>query len=171
MISRYGICLRLVEEADAEFILTLRTNPLLNTYISYTSPNITDQIKWIQNYKIREAQDLEYYFVCEDIKGNKYGTIRLYDFDESGFEVGSWVFVPKSPLGIAVKAHIMGIETGFEYLNTDYCKITVRKKNTGVIRYIQDFNALIIREDDLDFYFLLSKENFYNRKNKLAIFS
>jgi len=170
MISRYGICLRLVEEADAEFILALRTNPKLNQYISHTNPNISDQINWIQKYKIKEEQGLEYYFISQDQKGNKYGTIRIYNLADRSFELGSWVFMPNSPLGMAVKTHIIGIETGFEQLNADFCTISIRKKNTGVVRYIEGLNAILFSEDDLDFHFTISKENFYNRKEKLPSF-
>lgn len=171
MINRYGVYLRLVEESDAEFILTLRTNPKLNIYISYTSPNIVDQIKWLQNYKIKERLGLEYYFVAQDQNGNKYGTIRLYDFNEKSFEIGSWIFMPNSPFGMAVKTHIIGLETGFELIKTDYCRITVRKKNIGVLRYLADFKPIISYEDDIDLYLTISKENFFNLKKKIAIFS
>lgn len=171
IINKYGIYLHLVEESDAEFILTLRTNPKLNAYISNTSLDINDQIRWIQNYKIREKQGSELYYISKDMFGNKHGTIRLYDFDTNSFELGSWIFMPNSPLGMAVKAHMIGLEIGYEMLKATYCRITVRKKNLRVLRYLEDFNPEISAEDDLDFHLILSKENFYQRKNKLAIFS
>lgn len=167
----YGIYLRLVEESDADFILALRTNPKLKIYISYTSPNILDQIKWIQNYKIKEEHGLEYYYVAQDQNGNKYGTIRLYDFDEKSFEIGSWIFMPYSPFGMAVKTHMIGLETGFKLFNAEFCRITVRKNNLRVLRYLEDFKPIIIYEDDIDFYLTISKDNFYSLKNKLGIFS
>lgn len=169
-ISKYGIYLRLVEESDAEFILNLRTNPKLNVHISYTSPNISDQINWIKNYKIKELQGLEYYYIAHDQYGNRYGTIRLYDFYENSFELGSWVFMPNSPLGIAAKTHLIGLETGFEYFNADYCRIVVRKSNVAVARYITGFNAIIAYEDDIDYHFNLSKESFYKHKPTLPSF-
>jgi len=167
-IFKYGTIIRLLEIDDAEFILKLRSDPERNKFISYTSPNLHDQIKWIKNYKIREKQGLEYYFVGQDLNEIKYGTIRLCNFDEISFEIGSWVFLPNSPLGIAVKSHIIGIETGFELLNADYCRLTVRKKNTGVLRYLKTFKPITIKDDGLNFYLALSKQNFYDSKNKLA---
>ena len=169
-ISRYGIFLRSVEEADAEFIITLRTDPKLNKYISTTSPNIADQIKWIKNYKLKEKLGLEYYFIVHDMEGNKFGTIRIYNLEEKRLELGSWLFLKNSPFAMAVKAHFIGLETGFELLKAEYCKIEVRKKNIGVVRYVEDFKPKIINEDDLSFYFILSKENYYKRKNRLALF-
>lgn len=169
-ISMYGIFLRLVEESDAEFILNLRTNPKLNAYISYTSPNVSDQVKWIKEYKIKELQGLEYYYIAHDQYGNKYGTIRLYNFDENSFELGSWVFMPHSPLGIAAKTHLIGLEIGFNQLNADYCRIIVRKNNIAVVRYIMGFKAVIVYEDDIDYYFNLSKESFYKHKPTMPFF-
>jgi acetyltransferase-like isoleucine patch superfamily enzyme len=167
-ISRYGIVLRLVEEDDAKFILNLRIDQKLKQFISDTSPDLADQIKWIQDYKIREQEKLEYYFIAEDHIGNKYGTIRLYNLDEKSFELGSWLFSCNSPLGMAVKAHFIGFETGFEILKADYCKFEIRKKNTAVIRYMQDFITTKVNEDDLNYYYTLSKENFYIRRNKVS---
>lgn len=171
MISKYGIYLHLVEESDAEFILALRTNPKLNTYISHTSLDINDQIKWIQDYKNRENQGIEYYYVSKDMFGNKHGTIRLYDFDANSFELGSWIFMPNSPLGMAVKTHIIGLEIGYEMLKATHCRITVRKKNISVLRYLEDFKPDIVGEDELDFHLIILKENFYSRKKQLAFFS
>lgn len=171
IISKYGIILRLVEVSDAEFILNLRTNPKLSTFISDTSTNILDQIKWIQNYKVKEMQGQEYYYIAQDQHSNKYGTIRLYDFDEKSFILGSWIFLPNSPIGMAVKTHFIGIETGFELINGEYCRITVNKKNTGVLRYLADFKPTITYENDVDLYLTISKENFFNLKNKISIFS
>jgi UDP-2-acetamido-3-amino-2,3-dideoxy-glucuronate N-acetyltransferase len=169
-INKYGIVLRLVQEEDAEFILNLRTDPKLGKFISYTSPDISDQINWLKSYKNREKLGLEYYFIAEDNTGNKYGTIRLYNLDEKSFELGSWLFLHNAPLGMAVKAHFIGFETGFEVLKAEYCRFEIRKKNTAVLKYMQDFKTILVSDDDLNYYFTLSKENFYELRNKLPIF-
>jgi acetyltransferase-like isoleucine patch superfamily enzyme len=170
-INRYGITLRLVEEKDAEFIFELRNNSGLNRFISYTSPKLNDQIKWIKDYKIREEAGLEYYFVAQDQLGNNYGTIRLYNLDEKSFEIGSWLFNNNSPIGMAVKAHFIGFETGFEILKAEYCRFEIRKKNQGVLRYMRDFETTLVNEDDLNYYFTLSKESFYKRRSQLSFFN
>lgn len=170
-INRYGIILRLVEEEDAEFIFELRNNSGLNKFISYTSPNLTDQYKWIQEYKSREKAGLEYYFIAQDQSGIKYGTIRLYNFDDKSFEIGSWLFHANSPIGMAVKAHFIGFETGFEVLKAEYCRFEIRKKNKGVLRYMNDFEKTLVNEDDLNYYYTLTKESFYKRRSQLSIFN
>jgi len=170
VIYRYGITLRLVEIEDAEFILKLRNDKALNKFISYTSPEFSEQVKWIQDYKKREAAGQEFYYIAQDQFGNEYGTIRIYNFDDESFEIGSWVFHLNSPIGMAVKAHFIGYEIGFENLNLQYCRFEVRKKNAAVLRYLQDFEKTFIKEDDLNVYFTLTKDNFYTRRNSLSIF-
>lgn len=169
-IHKYGIVLRLVQEEDAAFILKLRTNTYLNRFISPTSDNLTDQINWIREYKIREFAGLEFYYISEDTEGNRYGTIRLYNFDDNSFEIGSWVFLTDSPARMAIKAQFIGFETGFNYLNADFCRLEIRKKNQSVLRYINDFKAKLVDEDELNYYFVLTKEKYLIRKNKLSHF-
>jgi len=94
-IEKYGIILRAVEIEDSGFILNLRTDAKLSQFISFTDPHIDAQVKWIQNYKKREELGLEYYYIAEDLNGNKYGTIRIYNFDEKSFEIGSWLYTAK----------------------------------------------------------------------------
>lgn len=171
IIHKYGLTLRPVEKKDALFIVNLRTDPKLSRFISPTSPNIDEQIHWIEKYKIREQQNQEYYFIAQDQKNNPYGTVRLYNIEEQSFEIGSWLFLQNAPLGMAVKAHFIAYEFGFEFLKKAYSKFDIRKKNTAVLRYMNDFKTTLVREDDLNYYFILTKENFYERRSKLSIFS
>lgn len=167
-IEKYGIVLRTVEVEDAGFILKLRTDVKLNQFISFTEPNLDSQIEWIQNYKIREEAGLEYYYIAEDQDGNKYGTIRIYNFDEKSFEIGSWLFRAESPLGMAVKAQFIGFETGFNLLNAEYCRLEIRKKNVPVLRYMKGFKTQYIKEDELNYYFALTKEHIDKRKSEIS---
>jgi RimJ/RimL family protein N-acetyltransferase len=170
-IIRYGITLRLVELEDAAFIFELRNNTALNKFLSFTSPNLDDQIKWLKNYKTREKAGLEFYFIVQDLTGNKCGTIRLSNLDEKSFEIGSWLFNKNAPIGMAVKAHFIGFEIGFEFLKAEYSRFDIRKKNIGVLRYMKDFETTLVREDDMNFYYTLTKESFYKRRNQISIFN
>ena len=167
-IEKYGIKLRTVEIEDADFILNLRTDPILSQFISFTEPDIDAQIKWIKDYKIREKEGLEYYYIALDQNGEKHGTIRIYNFDEKSFEIGSWLFRREAPLGMAVKAQFIGFETGFNLLNSEYCRLEIRKRNTQVVRHMKGFDAPVVKEDELNYYYELTKENFYKRKKEIS---
>lgn len=56
---------RLVEETDAAFINSLRKNKKFNKFLSYVDDNISKQVKWIKEYKVREANEEEYYFIIQ----------------------------------------------------------------------------------------------------------
>ena len=62
-LESYDIHTRLVNEDDAEFIIDLRTDKDLSRYIHDTSPDLDNQIQWIREYKKREAEGKEYYFI------------------------------------------------------------------------------------------------------------
>ena len=166
-IKKYGLCFRFVEVDDAFFILSLRTNPKLNKHLSPTKDNLELQKKWIKKYKEREADEKEFYFVCEDETKSGYGLTRIYNTDKNSFEIGSWVFAENSPEGMPIKADILCKEIGFERLNFDYCRFEVRKKNKRVNQYYRLFNPTLVREDNDNNYYVLTKESFYNKKEKL----
>ena len=77
-MNKYGIDVRFVEESDAEFILSLRTDPKLSRYLHATDNDVEKQRQWIRKYKEREAHGKEYYFMY--IKNeNKLGVSRIYN--------------------------------------------------------------------------------------------
>ena len=166
-IKRGDIVLRTVNEEDAAFIVSLRNDDRNRKFISPTSSDISSQIEWIKNYKKRELAGIEFYFIVTDPDGNKYGTTRLYNFDDESFEVGSWVFSPDAPAGMAIKADLYCREYGFSLKNMKYCRFEVRKLNKSVVKYHKGFSPVLIGEDDLNYYFKLDKINFDKHSVKL----
>ena len=86
-----SIRLRLIESADAEFILKLRVDERYNQFLSAVTPNIEMQREWIASYKNDEHKKLQYYFIIERNDGTPCGTVRLYDFKGDSFTWGSWI--------------------------------------------------------------------------------
>lgn len=167
VISESGIKMRLIEKTDSEFVLKLRTDERLRQFISFTSPNIEDQINWINQYKKREAAGKELYYLYEDSNQTPWGTIRLYNFENERFTIGSWVCFPGNHDHIAVKAWLLAVELGFEKLNFKECMVDVRKKNIYVLYYLKLFKPTLIKADDLDYYFIFDKESFTNNRDKV----
>ena len=73
------IRLRLIEEKDASFVLSLRLDSAYNQFLSAVTPDVDAQLLWIKNYKKDEAAGTQYYFIIEKIDGTPCGTVRLYD--------------------------------------------------------------------------------------------
>ena len=55
-LERYGLKVRLVNENDADFILSLRTDPNRTKYMITLDDEIESQRRWIQEYKKREKE-------------------------------------------------------------------------------------------------------------------
>lgn len=166
-LSKYGISIRLVEVTDAAFIIDIRTDERNSRFISATSSDVAQQQKWIEAYKEREAQGLEYYFVILDQEGNPCATTRIYDFRGEAFETGSWVSKNDAPYGIAVKGEILGREVGFELLGFSLCTFNSRKANANIMKYHKMFGARCVREDEDNRYFEQTKEEFYKGSEKI----
>lgn len=116
--DKYGIHARFVEEGDAEFIVRLRTDPRLSRFIHDTDSDVEKQREWIRNYKVREAEGKEYYFVIShnDISA---GLIRIYNIHDKIFTVGSIIMDKDAPFHCVLAATIMAKEVAFEILDME----------------------------------------------------
>jgi RimJ/RimL family protein N-acetyltransferase len=171
-MSRYNlqaedVSLRLIENEDAHFIVDLRTDQRLGQNLSHTSSKVEDQIDWIIEYKKREAEKKEFYFIFEDSNKKPWGTVRLYNFNENSFTIGSWICLPNNKDKIAIKAWLLCVEFGFETLNFDVLLFDVRKKNTSVLYYAKLYHPILIAEDELNYFFELHKATFYKNREKV----
>lgn len=163
-IEKYGIKCRFVEENDAEFIVKLRTDKSLSKYIHSTDSSVENQKEWIREYKDREAQGLEYYFIFY-YNEIPIGLERIYNITSETFNHGSFVFSHESPIGFSVKADIITREFGFSTLNKNLNLFDVSKGNNGVIAYHKRFKPVVILEDEEGFHYSLTKENFERYKS------
>ena len=141
-----GISLKLVEVADAGFILALRTNPVLNKHISPTSPDLAAQQLWMRDYKDREAIKAEYYFVIRD---NDYpvGTVRLYDFRGDSFCWGSWIITQGTHPRVATASLVMLYDFAFDTLGFVRTHFEVRRTNFRVRNFHLRMGAQIVASD------------------------
>ena len=136
-----NVNLRLVEESDAQFILELRLNDSLNRYLSTVDDNLSKQIKWINNYKKRETQKEEFYFIIENKKNELIGSVRLYDFLENSFSWGSWILNNKKSPTSAIESALLVYQFGFNDLSFQKSHFEVMKKNKNVISFHEKWGA------------------------------
>lgn len=164
----YGknINLRTLEALDAEFIFKLRSDKDKTRFISQISGTVLDQKKWISDYKVRELNKEEFYFLIESKDSMRLGTLRLYDFKKNSFCWGSWIVLEGSPNYTAIESALLLYEFGFNRLNFLESHFDVRKKNTKVVKFHKRFGATIISEDDLDYFFRYKKEDYERIKEK-----
>ena len=149
--------IRLVEEEDASFIVGLRNNPKLNRYLSQTSASVDNQINWIRNYKIKEKNNEEFYFIVFE-NGLRKGLYRLYHINSASFTIGSWLFDSCENKNLPILTDLLMGDIGIYGLNKPVLLFDVRKDNRKVIRYHALKNPLFYTEDELNYWYLL-KEN------------
>jgi RimJ/RimL family protein N-acetyltransferase len=165
-LNRYSLEVRLVDESDAEFIVSLRTSSKAQKFISLTENDVNQQREWISEYKKREMSGNEYYFLYS-IKGISIGVSRIYNIYEGSFTSGSWIFLNTAPSGTAIVASIIGKEIAFEILGLEKDFSVIHKDNKNVIRFHKMFEPQLTGDDKNNNYYVLTKENFMKHKDKI----
>ena len=169
-IEGRNINLRLVELGDANFIYQLRMDKNLNMYLSKINEDIKEQIEWLKNYKIREKEKKEYYFIIEGKSCQQFGACRLYDFKGDSFSTGSWMIKRGSPFYVAIESMLLSYEIGFSILDYKKMHIDVIKGNERLIKHHRRFGARIINVDNEKYYFELTKVDYEKIKCKYQRF-
>lgn len=167
------VYLRLVQEEDAKFICTLRNNDSLNTFISKSTSDINLQAEWIKNYKNRERDGEEYYFIiCKSDDNLPIGTVRLYDFRENpkSFCWGSWILSENKTKYAAVESALLVYEAGFSALGFQQSHFEVMKGNDKVHSFHLKMGAEKIIEDDENIYYIFPKDRYEENKIQYARF-
>lgn len=164
--SKYGLQMRLVEVADAEFIVSLRSDSKLSQYLHSTDNDIAKQQKWIIEYKKREALGLEYYFIFHKDE-RPCGVERIYNITSESFTIGSWIFKKDIDPDIPILANLLTKSLAFDLFPDKTFLFDVRKGNRKVIKYQKLFNPTKIGEDDLNLYYKLSVENYRKAEQRL----
>lgn len=164
------IYLRLVKEADASFILSLRTNDNFNKYLSFVEDNIDNQVKWIRDYKLKEKNGCEFYFIIHRIDNNEpIGTVRVYDFiqDQNSFCWGSWILNENKTRYAALETAIAIYDLAFTEMGFDQCHMDIRKGNIKVIDFHKRFGVKIVDESEIDFFGIYLKQDYLNIRDSI----
>ncbi len=158
--------LRTVAIEDAEFIYNMRQNQNKTKYLSRVTGTVESQKEWIKNYKQREEEKKEFYFVIESKDKRKLGLVRMYDFQDNSFCWGSWLIKEDAPKSTAIESALQIYEFGFYSLGFEKSHFDVRKENDKVIAFHQRFGAKIVDEDELDYFFNFEKRDYEIIKEK-----
>lgn len=162
------IRLRLVESDDAEFILKLRLDDRYNKYLSKVSGGVNEQKIWIENYKKDEAGKKQFYFIIERLDGTPCGTVRIYDLRDDSFCWGSWILNKDKTKYAAIESAFLVYRYGFGVLGFEKSHFEVVKGNAGVIKFHKRMGAVKISEDDVNYYFEISKSSVESAETELS---
>ena len=155
--------LREITLADAAFVIELRCG-LKSEFLNPTKNDVGLQEQYIENYFKKND---EWYFIVEDKQGKALGTIRIYNVCGTRFQSGSWIMSDGASISQTFEGHYLMKHYAYHLLNfhTDYCE--VNKKNKKLIRFHQFYGAKIVGENDMDYLFELTKDEFEANKHKI----
>lgn len=165
-LIKYGIEVRLVEEKDAKFILDLRIDSELDTYMRKVPNDINLQINWIKDYKKREQEGLEYYFIYH-VNGFPIGVNRMINIRNDSWMGASLIFKKNCPPGTPILATLIQYHIGFEVLDKSVLFGDILKGNEKAIRFNQFLGSDFIYENENMFYIILSKKSYIVAKDKI----
>ena len=153
-VAGANLVLRDATVADAEFILSLRLDPVKGRHLAPTSPRLQDQVDWLTSYA--SATDQAYFVVC-DRDGSRIGCLRMYDPVGDSYCWGSWLMVSGlSPLA-AIEANVLVYAYG-RWLGFRDVRLDVRRENTAVWRFHERFaGAKRVRETELDYFYVVDE--------------
>lgn len=140
--------------ADAEFILSLRTDADKSRHLSAVSAELATQQAWLAAYA---RVDDQAYFIIEH-QQQSVGTVRLYDAQGDSFCWGSWILSTTRPSHAAMESALMVYAYGLDYLGFRAAHFDVRKGNERVWAFHERFGAQRIAEGDLDYYYGINYE-------------
>ncbi len=166
IIEGKNINLRTVETSDSKFIYDLRKNEIKTRYLSQISGTVEDQEEWIKAYKKREKENKEFYFIIESKDKEELGLVRVYDFKKDSFCWGSWLIKEGAPKTTAIESALQVYEFGFYKLEFENSHFDVRKGNHKVVSFHKRFGAKIVDENELDYFFKFSKNDYEKIKQK-----
>ena len=167
-LERYGIRARLVCEDDAELITALRSDARLGRHIHANNGDVGAQKLWTREYKKREAEALDYYFIFFKDE-NPIVLCRIYNIDwvHLTYTSGSWVSVPGSDYESVMTCSVIMGEIAQDILGLLVDIYDVRKGNAHVLNYHRNIlHALQYGETDLDYLFMSTPETRKNSKLK-----
>ena len=155
-VRGHTLALRNAQGADAPFIHTQRVHPRNAAQLSATSPQLADQVAWMQRY----AEDTrQAYFVIESLDGRPLGTVRLYDAREDSFCWGSWILSEQAAPTAAMESALLVYRYALDTLGFARSHFQVNRDNLTVHRFhAQFFGAERTTEDKTEIHYTASQE-------------
>jgi RimJ/RimL family protein N-acetyltransferase len=167
-LDGHRIRFRLVTPSDADYIQSLRTAPEYGRHLSAPAPSAAAQRAWIEAYKTREAEGLEYYFVIERRDdGRPCGTMRIYRIGADEATWGSFILDSAKPAKAALDALVLVHRAMFDRLGLRRALFDVRRDNARALSLYRRFGGVEIAQDDIDLYFRIDAADFARRVPEL----
>lgn len=165
-----NLVLRLIQPEDAGYVHSLRTNPAYNQHLSEVNGTAEDQRRWIESYKTREAEGLEFYYIIERKDGQACGVVRLYDLDAKSFTWGSWILDANKPPKAALESAVLSFGIGFTSRDRKIANVDVRVDNEHARAFYRRLGMTETHRTQTDIFFTYSRTRYEaDREGYMAI--
>ena len=142
-------------EADAPFIVALRTDPAKAQHISATSTSVQAQAAWLRRYAVSPH---EAYFVIRHVDRTPIGTVRMYDPRGPSFCWGSWIMRSDAPASAAIESAVMVYRYALEELGFESSHFCVNRGNQRVCTFHERFGAVRVEEREHEYEYHISND-------------
>jgi RimJ/RimL family protein N-acetyltransferase len=159
--------LRLVEVADAPFIVRLRSGPR-GARLSPVGTDLRHQEEWLRAYKQREARREELYFVIRHHDAGDVGTLRVHDLAPDSFWWGSWIVREGAPTCAAFESMFLLYELTFIGMDLRCARFVVRRDNPKIEAFHRRCGATTRAEDESRFVLELTRQRYVATRPRLA---
>jgi RimJ/RimL family protein N-acetyltransferase len=166
-IAGRSTSLRIVEVADAPFIVRLRSGPR-GARLSPIDIDVRSQEEWLRAYKRREARREELYFVIRHRHAGDVGTLRVHDLAHDSFWWGSWIVREGAPTCVALESMYLVYELTFFAMDLRCARFVVRRDNPKIEAFHRRFGATVRAEDESRFLLELPRERYEAARPRLA---
>lgn len=159
---------RNAEVVDAAFILFLRTNVKKSKFLMPVSPELEQQVAWLEEYTNKTDQA---YFIIETSAGIPLGAVRLYDAAGDSFCWGSWVLKDGAPHSAAIESALMVYSYATDHLGFRAAhQLKVCKEHENMCRFHESFGAKRVGETESFYVYQINLEEISAIRSKLKIY-
>lgn len=137
--GRY-VDLKACTEDDAEFTLSLRTDPELGKFFPEVHSNVEQQRTWIRSQRSREG---DYFFVVWNKSGERIGTIAVYNIVGDDGEGGRIIIRSDNPFDV-FEAQLLLDRFAFFSLGLKLMKGFIFADNKRAIRFNKQVSGKLL---------------------------
>jgi RimJ/RimL family protein N-acetyltransferase len=164
-LAGYGITLRRLTQDKIEMVRQWRNDLKIRQYMLYQE-TITPEMqnKWFE--KINNDNNL--YFIVQ-YDGNEVGLIDVKDIDYKNSVGEGGIFIYDEELqntDLAYRSHILLFDYVFNEIGLERISSEIQPTNIRAIRFATFLGCEKISETPECLYYMLSKENYFNNKNR-----
>jgi hypothetical protein len=166
-LTRYGLFVRLVILEDSEFILSLRTSKR-GQILNPTDSSLERQIQWMKDYKVRESEGLDYYFI-HYYNDEPIGVNRIYNinWEENSCTTGSWLIKEGVNFDISMRTMLILRDIVYDTLNLDISYGDTRKINKHMQRLYKMLDIEQIGETEDEYLYKAVKSKYLAGNEKI----